>query len=359
MKRFGHVIVAAVLGYGFSTAHLSPVAHAAAITAHGEVAVPVKNVPAGLMAWWIDPKHNAVPSVLQAASSALASNLGGRGRGSAGGGGGRGGSGNAVLATQPSAGLVGPLPAGVESIKADIRTNTLLVSGTAEGVASLRKVVEHLDKPLQIVDMELNFVETNSAAALDALQLPFADTATRRNFLGTAISVDIKRDNGATLARLKADPQAQVRTFRLRTFNNTSARHSSETTELEVVGNATTPDVKSLVQRLSRLEFTATPTINHDGTITVALFPEFSTRLLGDNLSEEQKATVGQKVDTISNVKNGETLVVGGLKVDARGSTGGNHISGTADNKTPDAATNRREVLVFITPRIVPLELVK
>jgi hypothetical protein len=166
--------------------------------------------------------------------------------------------------------------------------------------------------------MELNFVETNSAAALDALQLPFADTATRRNFLGTAISVDIKRDNGATLARLKADPQAQVRTFRLRTFNNTSARHSSETTELEVVGNATTP----MSSRLSNvcLALSSRP---HQRLTTMArlqwLFSRVFNPPVGRQPERRAKGNCRAKGCTISNVKNGETLVVGGLKVDARG----------------------------------------
>jgi hypothetical protein len=61
MKRFGHVIVAAVSRLWVLDGASLPVAHAAAITAHGEVAVPVKNVPAGLMAWWIDPNTTLCP----------------------------------------------------------------------------------------------------------------------------------------------------------------------------------------------------------------------------------------------------------------------------------------------------------
>jgi type II secretory pathway component GspD/PulD (secretin) len=55
-----------------------------------------------------------------------------------------------------------PVPQGVMSIRPDNRSNALLINGTAEGIAQLRKTIEFLDRPLQQVDIELHFVETDS-----------------------------------------------------------------------------------------------------------------------------------------------------------------------------------------------------
>ncbi|HEX8235621.1 MAG TPA: hypothetical protein VF600_06660 [Abditibacteriaceae bacterium] len=325
MKHFRPVLVVAVLICGLIRVHLPLAAHAAATAIQEDVALPVKNVPVGLMAWWIDPSHNEIPSAFRSTSlqSDAAVNTVVRGDG---GGAGRG---NASVGNQvqtPAAGIL-PVPKGVDSVRPDIGTNALLVKGTAEGVAALRKMVEFMDRPLQQVDIYLSFVETN----FPDVSLPHA--------VNGVVNVSIARsDKGAILARLKADPQTQVQTFRVRTFSNVTARQNSETTELQIIGNAATPNAKLPVQRVTRLGFTATPTINHDGTITVALAPELSSHLVGENLGEAEKAAVKQRIDTVANVKDGETLIIGGLKPTSAGADG---------NKAS------RGLVILVTPRIL------
>jgi type II secretory pathway component GspD/PulD (secretin) len=282
------------------------------------------------MAWWLDPAHNVMPAALRAMSlqSDAPENAAVRGVG--------GGSGRGKNAQTATSGIM-PMPKGVDSIRPDNRNNALLVNGTAESIAELRRIVELLDSPLQQVDIELSFVETNSADAVQNLRV------------GGALDVAVERDKGAELARLKSDPQAHVQTFRLRAFNNHTARQTAETTEFQFASNTQSPDSKLLVQRITRLEFTTTPTINQDGTITVALSPKLSSRLVGEDLEEAQTASVAQRIDTISNVRDGETLVIGGLRSLSQAATTG------AGATTAGADGNKasRGLVILVTPRIV------
>jgi hypothetical protein len=164
------------------------------------------------------------------------------------------------------------------------------------------------------------------------------------------INVSVDRGHkGATLARLMADPRTQVQTFRVRTFNNVAIRQSSETSEFQVIGNGATPDAKLPVQRITRRAFTATPTINQDGTITVALTPDLSTRFTGEDLAEAQQIPVSQRLESISNVKDGETLVVGGLKVFTQPAVTGIGAAPAAI----DGNKASRALVILVTPRIV------
>jgi hypothetical protein len=64
MKTVRPVIVAAVLGCGLSPQ--LPAFAQAADDARQNAAVSVKNVPAGVMAWWLGASHNEMPSAFRA-----------------------------------------------------------------------------------------------------------------------------------------------------------------------------------------------------------------------------------------------------------------------------------------------------
>jgi hypothetical protein len=334
MKRFRAVIIAAALGSSLLAPHLPLDAQPTHTAARESTIIEVKNVPATLMAYWIDPAHNRMPSALKLTSFRQQSAP--QNRGNVSGAAGRGSA--ADPAFEPffegfmsGKGLL-PLPAGIDSVKPDIRTNSLLVNGTEQGIVELRKTVERLDKPVQQVEIELSFVEADSTNTGVAATTP----------KGTAVSV--QRYSVGELHKLMADQQTPAQTFRFRAFNNTATRQSTETTEVQELINEAAPGAKLLGQMVTRLDCTVTPTVNQDGTVTVALTPSRSTRLMGDELSETQRVPATQVIDVIANVKDGETLVIGGLRLQQPTS---------ANSKTLNAADNGRELLIAVTPRVL------
>jgi type II secretory pathway component GspD/PulD (secretin) len=113
---------------------------------------------------------------------------------------------------------------------------------------------------------------------------------------------------------------------------------------------------------------TVTPTINQDGTITIAMQP-----LVADRVGEVEFGGGGggdveigvvplistQQIDTISNVKDGETLAIGGLRrknnlrQDSRiPILGSIPIIGRLFRGKRDITTES-ELIIFVTARIV------
>src|SRR3989338_7900455 len=108
------------------------------------------------------------------------------------------------------------------------------------------------------------------------------------------------------------------------------------------------------------LKLNVTPTINDDGYVTMQLAPEISTvttsiQSKGGGIPQVNKTLV----ETVVMVKDGETIILGGLKKDNKSHFRrgfpilmdipwiGNAFSSTADS------IERTEIVIFITPHIV------
>jgi Flp pilus assembly secretin CpaC len=111
-----------------------------------------------------------------------------------------------------------------------------------------------------------------------------------------------------------------------------------------------------LCQFVTRRECSITPTINRDGTITIAMSPKRSFRLVGDELSDAEKVTITQSADTIANVKDGESLMFGSLNQGLLKDAPQRNIGPVIALSSAASGADQRDMLILVTPRIVPLE---
>lgn len=294
----------------------------------------------------------------------------GGGRGGAGGGGGRGG----------NAGVF-QLPTGVDRIVAVDPQNALLVFGTPEGVAQLRDTIAFLDRPLRQVEIESQFV-TLTATDVAAFGIDF--TTARGNFnsntagfqpgspSGTTpgIQVGFVRGNfQAALTALQLASRIKVISApRVTAINNLTASITQTTTtpialpttntvvQNGAVNNNTGVNVFLLSTSIS-LE--VTPTINNDDTVTVRLFPVVTTSTPGGANSGGTPSFTFSNVDTIANVRDGETIALGGLKSKVN-TLSGSRVPLLGDIpligklfRSRNLSESETELIIFVTAHIV------
>ena len=158
------LILGAALALGANSSHAQPaLAQASAAKAAPDlqmVPIQLKNAPSELVAYWLDPARNPVPTQLRQSglnSSPWAREL-------------------ESLPRQPGNGN-GPrglkLPDGIKSVVSVDPQNVLLVQGTSAGIGGLRKLVTEIDVPLKQVEVEAQFLQM-SPQTLKTLPLKFA-----------------------------------------------------------------------------------------------------------------------------------------------------------------------------------------
>jgi type II secretory pathway component GspD/PulD (secretin) len=110
---------------------------------------------------------------------------------------------------------------------------------------------------------------------------------------------------------------------------------------------------------------TVIPTINADGTVTVFLIPNVAdvTGFATGPNGEQVPIVVNRFVQTVLNVKDGETIVMGGL-VNKKTSVNTNRVPLLADLpivgklvKSNIKVVSDSEVLIFLTPRVLHTDL--
>jgi type II secretory pathway component GspD/PulD (secretin) len=160
------------------------------------------------------------------------------------------------------------------------------------------------------------------------------------------------------------------------TFNNLTAQIRA-VTNIPVVFTDTDTQVtngvisRSVTQTVTFFPtgavLTVTPTINQDGTITITMQPAVAgtTGRTVDfgSVDEGTAGTIpiigGQQIDTISNVKDGETLAIGGLRLKSNTqSTGRIPILGSLPLigrlfRSTRNQESEEELIIFVTARIV------
>ncbi len=295
---------------------------------------------------------------------------GGGGGGQRGGrGGGRGGGGGGGAA---SAGGSFDLPGDIEQIVSVDPQNVLLVAGGSdEDIRRLQELIDVLDQPLRQVEIEAQFVELQSQ---DARTFGIDFSTSRGNFdaattgfasapVPGAFQVGFVRNNfTARLNALIADNKAKVITApRVTAINNLTATLTS-TERRTLILTSVAQNIGGGQQQAQRLLFidtrtglTVTPTINGDDTITVLMQPQVSTQ---DGTSGLGTVTTRQ-LETIANVRDGDTIALGGLKV----------VRNTAQNfkvpllgdipiigglfRSKTITENESELIIFLTARIL------
>ncbi|MCL6140273.1 type IV pilus secretin PilQ [Neisseria meningitidis] len=287
------------------------------------------------------------------------------------------------------------LVSGRGSVLIDPATNTLIVTDTRSVIEKFRKLIDELDVPAQQVMIEARIVEAADGFSRD-LGVKFgatgkkklkndtsafgwgvnsgfggddkwgAETKINLPITAAANSISLVRaiSSGALNLELSASESlSKTKTLanpRVLTQNRKEAKIESgyeipfTVTSIANGGNSTNTELKKAV-----LGLTVTPNITPDGQIimTVKINKDSPAQCASGNQTILCIST--KNLNTQAMVENGGTLIVGGIYEEDNGNTltkvpllGDIPVIGNLF-KTRGKKTDRRELLIFITPRIM------
>lgn len=283
------------------------------------------------------------------------------------------------------------LVSGRGSVLIDPATNTLIVTDTRSVIEKFRKLIDELDVPAQQVMIEARIVEAADGFSRD-LGVKFGATGRKKlknetsafgwgvnsGFGGgdkweaqtkinlpvaaAANSISLVRaiSSGALNLELSASESlSKTKTLanpRVLTQNRKEAKIESgyEIPFTVTTDNSTNTELKKAV-----LGLTVTPNITPDGQIimTVKINKDSPAQCASGNNTILCIST--KSLNTQAMVENGGTLIVGGIYEENNGNTltkvpllGDIPVIGNLF-KTRGKKTDRRELLIFITPRII------
>lgn len=252
--------------------------------------------------------------------------------------------------------LKGSLPE--NSVVADDRDNTVIVTGTSDALDTATALLAGIDKPGKQVMFEVRVTDVRPIDDSSNVGVEFGGAGFGAGAQGqfpyalTKSSVTVNAQVNALVQRGRAQILA---TPRIATVNNREASMLIGEQYPVVTVNQQTgyPSVQTIDVGV-RLR--VTPTIGDDGTITAELHPEYS-QIIGFNQSFPIIAN--RKVDSTLRVHDGETIVLGGLFQDVTSETvtkfpflGDIPVLGTFFRNRATSA-QRNEVIFFITPHIL------
>jgi general secretion pathway protein D len=297
--------------------------------------------------------------------------LGGQGGGGGGLGGQGGGGGNVNL--QGGQGLVGD---SIDYISYDPTDNSLVVRGNDDDINQLMSYIYMFDVAPRQVQVKVEFITTTQGMT-KSLGFEFlyqrgtiTTGTTPGAFVRTTDPVFLSYATGNIALRMRASLAESggkvIQAPIVRTLNNQPASiFSSITTYIFI--NTTTVSNGTVVTQSNPLPLTAAtflsvaPRINGDNTITMYLTPQISSFVgvsTGPN-GEEIPNQVTQNISVVARVRNGETIVLGGLNnVDENNSVTrvpvlsdipiiGQFFRSTRRNQTAS------ELLIFVTPTVL------
>ncbi|HGP4598494.1 TPA: type IV pilus secretin PilQ [Neisseria meningitidis] len=287
------------------------------------------------------------------------------------------------------------LVSGRGSVLIDPATNTLIVTDTRNVIEKFRKLIDELDVPAQQVMIEARIVEAADGFSRD-LGVKFgatgkkklkndtsafgwgvnsgfggddkwgAETKINLPITAAANSISLVRaiSSGALNLELSASESlSKTKTLanpRVLTQNRKEAKIESgyeipfTVTSIANGGSSTNTELKKAV-----LGLTVTPNITPDGQIimTVKINKDSPAQCASGNQTILCIST--KNLNTQAMVENGGTLIVGGIYEEDNGNTltkvpllGDIPVIGNLF-KTRGKKTDRRELLIFITPRIM------
>jgi len=284
---------------------------------------------------------------------------------------GQGGQGNVTLT-----GGEGFVPDGIDQISYDPTDNSIIVKGTDSAIQELERLIARFDVAPRQVEIKVEFVTTSNSLeqsfGIDWLfqrgQVVIGNIPGTQARTGDPFFVNFA--TGGLTTRLRAlmleGYGTVVNAPFVRTLNNQPATvfQTIQTyifltqTQVTTVGviNTVTPfpvNAQSFLQ--------VKPRINADDTITISISPQLAEfgqiRRGPDGTEIPDLLTQGIQVSTI--VKNGETIVLGGLNRKQETNTFQRFpilselpIIGNLFRST-SRRVNNQELLIFITPRIV------
>ncbi|EMS6732320.1 type IV pilus secretin PilQ [Neisseria gonorrhoeae] len=287
------------------------------------------------------------------------------------------------------------LVSGRGSVLIDPATNTLIVTDTRSVIEKFRKLIDELDVPAQQVMIEARIVEAadgfsrdlgvkfgatgrkklknetsafgwgvnsgfgggNKWEAQAKINLPVAAAANSislvRAISSGALNLELSASESLSKTKTLANP-------RVLTQNRKEAKIESgyeipfTVTTASGGGNSTNTELKKAV-----LGLTVTPNITPDGQIIMTVKINKDSPAQCASGSNTILCISTKSLNTQAMVENGGTLIVGGIYEENNGNTltkvpllGDIPVIGNLF-KTRGKKTDRRELLIFITPRII------
>ena len=261
--------------------------------------------------------------------------------------------------------------------QAETRANTLIISDIPSVIANMDTIVAALDKPTSQVLIEAKFVEVDVKAAkelgvnwsLGNLSNPLANTRAEAR-----VTAGVSEPAGAfTFGRLQNGVNiegmisALQETQRAEILSQPSVL-INDNEQAKILSGKRIPinvldEAGNLVTQFYdvAVKLTVTPHINPDNQVLMSLNPEVSD-LSGEATVSGGIVILTSEVNTTLLVKDGETVVIGGVI---------RSKDGLVDRKVPllhaiplfgrlfsyEAKTlDKTEILVFVTPHVVPSE---
>ncbi len=215
------------------------------------------------------------------------------------------------------------LPPGVTSIVGVPISNSLLVQATPAGLAEVRDLVKLLDIAPRLVEIRFALAKT-PPAALDALGINF-DLVPQPGLGGTPPTV-MGYATGhivSLLLQTLTKQRAVLSSSVVITANN----HDST---LSLSGG----QAISGLPNVTAFTYSVTPRVNSDDTVTMALHPQATWRVVGKTNSDGTPTATTQDLHTLRTVRSGDTLVLTNLFAGAAGAKG-------------------EHLLLFVTPTII------
>jgi type II secretory pathway component GspD/PulD (secretin) len=240
----------------------------------------------------------------------------------------------------------------------DEPSNSVILSGSSDGIATARSLLAGLDRPGRQVMFEVKVTDVKPSDDAANVGVEFGGAGFGASALG-AVPYTILKSSITVNAQINALVQvgrAQIlATPRIATLNNREATLLVGEQYPVVTVNQQTgyPSVQTIDVGV---QLRLTPTIGDDGVITADLHPSYS-QIIGFNANFPIIAN--RKVDATLRVHDGETIVLGGLFEDTTSETISKLpwlgdlpvLGGFFRNK--QTTHQRDEVVFFITPHIL------
>jgi len=294
---------------------------------------------------------------------------GGNNGGRNGGGGGNGGN-NSLTAGQ------GLVPQSIDFISYDPTDNSIVVRGSEEDIAELQRYISLFDVAPKQVEIKVEFITTtdnlDKSIGFDFLYqrgTMIAGTSPG-TFARSSDPVFLSYATGNVTTRMRAllseGRGKVVQAPILRTLNNQPATIQSNITQWIFINQTTVSNgtviTNSNPQPLqASTTLSIAPRINDDNTITVYLSPQIAS-FVGTTTAPdgtELPNLVQQAISVVARVKNGETIVLGGLTA-KNDNTTVSRVPLVSDLpiigqffKRTDRVKRNSDLLIFVTPRVI------
>jgi type IV pilus assembly protein PilQ len=262
--------------------------------------------------------------------------------------------------------------------QADSRANSLIVTDIPDAIADMDSIIKALDRPTAQVLIESKFVEVDVNTSreigvqwsLGNLGNPMANTRAGGN-----VDLGVQNPHGSfTFGRLQngVDIEAKISALQDERRAEVLSQPSvliNDNEEAKILSGKRIPinvldKSGNLVTQFYdvAVRLTVTPHINPDNDVLMALNPEVSD-LSGEATVAGGIIILTSEVNTTLMVKDGETVVIGGVI---------RSKDGTLDRKVPllnaiplfgrlfsysVKTLDKTEILVFVTPHVIPAKI--